>query len=66
MPLGYSALLSLLPELKDTDLTDGVRVALERVYQELIDAEAAELIGALPHEHTSDRSEYCNGSRPRL
>ncbi len=66
MALDYSALLSLLSQLKDTDLTDRVRTALERVYQELIDAEAAELIGALPHERTSDRSTYRNGSRPRL
>ncbi len=66
MALDYSALLSLLSQLKDTDLTDRVRTALERVYQELIDAEAAELIGALPHERSSDRSTYRNGSRPRL
>ncbi len=66
MALDYSALLSLLSQLKDTDLTDRVRTALERVYQELIDAEAAEMIGALPHERSSDRSTYRNGSRPRL
>ena len=66
MALDYAALLSLLSPLKDTDLTDRVRTALERVYQELIDAEASALIGALPHERTSDRSTYRNGSRPRL
>jgi len=38
MALDYAALLSLLSPLKDTDLTDRVRTALERVYQELIDA----------------------------
>jgi putative transposase len=66
MALDYSALLSLLSQLKDTDLTDRVRTALERVYQELIDAEAAALIGALPHERSTDRTTYRNGSRPRL
>jgi putative transposase len=45
MALDYSAWLSLLSQLKDTDLTDRFRTALERVYQELIDAEAAEMIG---------------------
>ena len=59
MTLDYSALLSLSPQLKDTDLTDRVRTALERVHQELIDAEAA-------HERTGDRTTYRNGSRPRL
>ena len=57
----YSALLSLLSQLKDTDLTDRVRTALERVHKELIDAEAASMIGELPHERTTDRS----GSRPK-
>lgn len=66
MALDYSALLSLLSQLKDTDLTDRVRVALERVYQELIDAEAAALIGALPHQRSTDRTTYRNGFRPRL
>jgi hypothetical protein len=42
MALDYSALLSLLSQLKDTDLTDRVRTALERVYQELIDAEGSD------------------------
>ena len=31
MALDYSALLALLSQLKDTDLTDRVRTALERV-----------------------------------
>ena len=66
MALDYSALLALLSQLKDTDLTDRVRTALERVYQELIDAEAAAMIGALPHERSGDRTTYRNGSRPRL
>jgi transposase-like protein len=39
---------------------------LKRAYQELIDAEAAALIGALPHERSEDRTTYRNGSRPRL
>jgi putative transposase len=52
MALDYSDLLALLSQLKDTDLTDRIRVATQRLYQELIDAEAAEMIGALPHERS--------------
>jgi len=51
MALNYSALLSLLSQLKDTDLTDRVRTGLERVYQELIDAEAQGIIGIGSWEH---------------
>lgn len=46
MALHSSVLLSLPSQLQDTDLIDRVRRALERVYQELIDAEAAPMIGA--------------------
>ena len=66
MALDYSALVSLLSQLKNTDLTDRVRTALKRVYQELIDVEDTTMIGALPHERTTDCTIYRNGSRPRL
>lgn len=45
MAYNYSALLALLPQLKDTDLSDRVRFVLGRVYQELSDAEATAMIG---------------------
>jgi transposase-like protein len=66
MALDYPALLALLSQLKDTDLTDRIRVATQRPYQELIDAEAAEMIGALAHKRSGERTTYRNGSRPRL
>lgn len=64
MALDCCALLTSLSKLKDTDLTDRLRSALERVYQELINAEAAAMIGALPGEHSGDRTTYLDGSRP--
>jgi transposase-like protein len=65
MALDQSALLDLLAELKLTDVTDRVRAATEKLYQELIDAEATAFIGAAPFERTSDRTTHRNGSRPR-
>jgi hypothetical protein len=50
MALDQSALLELLGELKLTDVSDRIRVATEKLYQELIDAEAAAFIGAAPFE----------------
>ncbi len=41
MALDQSALLDLLAQLKLTDVTDRIRIATERLYQELIDAEAS-------------------------
>lgn len=41
------------------------RVATEKLYQELIDAEASAFIGAGPFERTSERSTHRNGTRPR-
>ena len=52
MALDQSALLNLLGELKLTDVTDRIRVATETLYQELIDAEATALIGAVPFERS--------------
>jgi hypothetical protein len=49
-------LLDLLAALKDTDVTDRVRVATEHLYQELIDAEATAVIGAGPWQRTVDRT----------
>jgi transposase-like protein len=66
MALDQSALLELLGELKLTDVSDRVRVATEKLYQELIDAEAAAFIGAAPFERTPDRVAQRNGTRPRM
>ncbi|OUZ09307.1 hypothetical protein BHE97_11365 [Aeromicrobium sp. PE09-221] len=65
MALGQSALLELLGELRSTDVTDRVRVATEKLYQELIDAEAAAVIGAAPFERSVDRTTHRNGTRPK-
>ena len=65
MALDQSALLDLLAQLKLTDVTDRVRSATETLYQELIDAEAAAVIGAAKYERTDDRTTQRNGTRPR-
>lgn len=46
-------------------MTDRVRTATEKLYQELIDAEAAAFIGAGPFERTPDRIVQRNGTRPK-
>ena len=65
MALDQSALLELLGELKNTDVPDRIRVATEKLYQELIDAEAAAFIGAAPYERRAERVAIRNGTRPR-
>lgn len=65
MALDQSALLELLGELKDTDVTDRVRAATQKLYQELIDAEAAAFIGAAPFERTPERVTQRNGTRSK-
>jgi transposase-like protein len=65
MALDQHALLDLLGELKLTDTTDRIRASTERLYQELIDAEATAFIGAGPFERSAERITHRNGSRPR-
>ena len=65
MALDQSAALDLLGELKLTDVTDRIRVAIETLYQELIDAEATAFIGAGPFERATDRTALRNGTRSR-
>ena len=65
MALDQSALLNLLAELKLTAVSDRIRVTTERLYQELIDAEATAFIGAAPFERSAERMTHRNGSRPR-
>lgn len=65
MALDQSALLDLLAQLKLTDVPDRIRSITEALYQELIDAEAASVIGAGKYERSADRMTQRNGSRPR-
>lgn len=65
MTLDQSALLELLGELQSTDVSDRVRLATQKLYQELIDAEATAFIGAAPYERSEGRVAVRNGSRPR-
>ncbi len=60
-----SALLDLLAQLKLTDVTDRIRSVTETLYQELINAEAENMIGAGKYERTDDRTTQRNGTRPR-
>jgi putative transposase len=66
MALDQSALIDLLGQLKQTDVTDRIRSATEMLYQELIDAEATAFIGAAPFERSDGRTAQRNGTRPRV
>ncbi|UOE42976.1 IS256 family transposase [Agromyces larvae] len=65
MALDQSALLELLGELQSTDVSDRIRLATQKLYQELIDAEATAFIGAASYERSEGRVAVRNGSRPR-
>ncbi|GAB2700976.1 IS256 family transposase [Thalassiella azotivora] len=65
MAMDQSALLELLAALKDTEVSDRIRVATEHLYQELIDAEATAVIGAGPWQRTAERTAQRNGARAR-
>ncbi|PRZ39645.1 transposase-like protein [Antricoccus suffuscus] len=65
MALDQSALLALLAQLKLTDVSDRIQSVTETLYQELIDAEAASVIGADKYERTADRTTVRNGTRAR-
>jgi putative transposase len=59
-------LSELLAALKAGEVTDTIRTSLERILQELIEAEAAAVIGAERHERTETRTNLRTGHRPRL
>ena len=65
MTLDQHALIDLLKELQLTDTTDRIRQSTQRLYQELIDAEATAFTGASPWERTEERATHRNGTRPR-
>jgi putative transposase len=66
MALDQSALLDLLGQLKLTDVTDRVRSATEKLYQELTDAEATAFIGAGLFVPAHERTMRRDGIRPLI
>jgi hypothetical protein len=59
-------LSELLDALRAGESVDVIRASVEMVLQALIDAEAAEVIGAAPHERSSTRTNQRNGTRAKL
>jgi putative transposase len=59
-------LSELLDALRAGDITDPIRTSLEWVLQQLIEAEASEVIGAAPHERSASRTNQRNGHRSRV
>ncbi|MFD1056829.1 IS256 family transposase [Terrabacter terrigena] len=66
MALSQSALSELLDAFRAGDGVDLIRESVRVVLQELIEAEASEVIGAGRYERTDTRITDRNGSRPRL
>jgi putative transposase len=66
MALDQSALSELLDALRAGGDLDVVREGLTLVLQALIEAEAAQQIGAGRYERSATRTTYRNGSRARL
>ena len=66
MALDESAVSALLDALRVGEGTDLVRELAQWALQQLIDAEAAEKIGADPWERTDTRVTYRNGTRPKV
>jgi len=65
MALDKSALLELTEALSSADGGQLMRMLLHTILQALIDAEAAEHIGADPHQRTDARRTYRNGTRDK-
>src|SRR3954453_15018486 len=55
----------LLDQLATAD-TDVLRTVMQHALQQLIEAEASAYIGAEPGEHSSARTTYRNGHRPKM
>jgi putative transposase len=66
MALSQSALSDLLEAFRAGDGVDLIHESVGTVLQELIEAEAAEVIGAGRYERTEARTTERNGYRPRL
>ena len=65
MALDKSALLELTEALSSADDGQLMRRLLHTILQALIDAEAAQHIGADPHERTDTRTTLRNGTRDK-
>jgi transposase-like protein len=63
--MDQSALLETLEVLKAADVGDRIRLATEKLYQELIDAEATAVIGAGPWQRSLERTAQRNGTRAK-
>jgi transposase-like protein len=66
MALDQSAIADLLDALGAGGDLDIIREGLALVLQALIDAEAAQHIGARPYERTDTRTTHRNGTRAHL
>lgn len=66
MALSQSELMRLLESLRRADGVEAISVVCERILQELIEAEATDVIGAAPREHAETRTTWRNGHRERL
>lgn len=66
MALSESALSELLDAFRAGDGVDLVRESVRLVLQELIEVEAAEVIGAGRYERRENRATERNGHRPRV
>ncbi|MDP3713417.1 MAG: IS256 family transposase [Mycobacteriales bacterium] len=65
MALDQSALLEVLETMRSADAGELMRRLLGTIMQELVDAEAAAHIGALPHERSETRTTQRNGTRDK-
>ena len=66
MALDQSALLEVLDALQAAEVDDRIRQAAETIYQALIEAGLASVIGALPHERTGTPTAHRNGHQQRV
>ena len=66
MALSQHDLLRLMESLRTADGIELVRTLTQRILQELIEAEAAAVIGAEPGEHSPERATWRNGHRDKL
>jgi hypothetical protein len=66
MALPQSAVSELLEAFRTGEGVDLIRESVRMVMQEMIEAEAAEKIGAARYERTEDRTTDRNGARARL
>ena len=65
MALSESAVSELLDVLRTGQAVDLIRESVRMVLQELIEAEATDVVGAARYERTDTRTNERNGSRPR-